>query len=102
MEDHMKKICIPLADGFEEIEAVTLVDVLRRAGFTVKTCALQSLQARGSHDITVVADMTIDQALDREWDLVVLPGGMPGAGSFWKRRPRQAVMLGRSVPHPLL
>jgi 4-methyl-5(b-hydroxyethyl)-thiazole monophosphate biosynthesis len=79
----MKKICIPLADGFEEIEAVTLIDVLRRAGFNVKTCALDnSLQARGAHDITVMADMTIDQALDSAWDLVVLPGGMPGASNL--------------------
>jgi 4-methyl-5(b-hydroxyethyl)-thiazole monophosphate biosynthesis len=96
MEDHMKKICIPLADGFEEIEAVTLVDVLRRAGFTVKTCALQSLQARGSHDITVVADMTIDQALDREWDLVVLPGGMPGAGNL-RDDPRVGKLLEKAA-----
>jgi 4-methyl-5(b-hydroxyethyl)-thiazole monophosphate biosynthesis len=75
----MKKICIPLANGFEEIEAVTLIDVLRRAGFQVKTCALKGLQARGSHSITIIADMTIDEALESTWDLVVLPGGMPGA-----------------------
>jgi 4-methyl-5(b-hydroxyethyl)-thiazole monophosphate biosynthesis len=78
----MKKICIPLADGFEEIEAVTLIDVLRRAGFSVKTCGLNGLQTHGSHNITVIADMTIDQAFDDAWDLVVLPGGMPGASNL--------------------
>jgi protein deglycase len=75
----MKKICIPLADGFEEIEAVTLIDVLRRAGFSVKTCGLNGLLVRGSHDIAVTADIPIDQALEGAWDLIVMPGGMPGA-----------------------
>jgi protein deglycase len=75
----MKKMCIPLAEGFEEIEAVTLVDVLRRAGFRVETCGLNSLQVRGSHGIAITADITIDQALKDAWDLIVLPGGMPGA-----------------------
>ncbi len=75
----MKKICIPLADGFEEIEAVTLIDVLRRAGFAVTTCGLSGLQAKGAHGIAVAADTTIDEALAGAWDMVVLPGGMPGA-----------------------
>jgi 4-methyl-5(b-hydroxyethyl)-thiazole monophosphate biosynthesis len=78
----MKKICIPLADGFEEIEAVTLIDVLRRAGFSVTTCSLKNLQTRGSHGITVTADITIAQALEDEWDLIVMPGGMPGANNL--------------------
>jgi protein deglycase len=75
----MKKICVPLAEGFEEIEAVTLIDVLRRAGFRVETCGLNDLQVRGSHGIAIIADTTIDQALKGAWDLIVLPGGMPGA-----------------------
>jgi protein deglycase len=75
----MKKICIPLAEGFEEIEAVTLIDVLRRAGFGVQTCGLKGLLVNGAHSIVLAADMTLDEALDGAWDLVVLPGGMPGA-----------------------
>jgi 4-methyl-5(b-hydroxyethyl)-thiazole monophosphate biosynthesis len=75
----MKNVCIPLANGFEEIEAVTLIDVLRRAGFSVTTCGLNSLQVRGAHNVTVTADTMIDDALNGAWDLVVLPGGMPGA-----------------------
>lgn len=78
----MKNICIPLAGGFEEIEAVTLIDVLRRAGFSVTACGLGGLQVRGSHDISVAADMTVDEALEGSWDLVVLPGGMPGAANL--------------------
>jgi 4-methyl-5(b-hydroxyethyl)-thiazole monophosphate biosynthesis len=75
----MKSICIPLANGFEEIEAITLIDVLRRAGFRVTTCGLGGLQPRGTHNVVVVADLTIEDALKRKWDMVLLPGGMPGA-----------------------
>ena len=75
----LKKICIPLANGFEEIEAVTLIDVLRRAGFSVTTCSLGSVQVRGAHSVIMTADLTIDDALRDTWDMVVLPGGMPGA-----------------------
>jgi protein deglycase len=75
----MKKICIPLANGFEEIEAITLIDVLRRAGFRVMTCGLSGLPVLGAHRVTITADLTIDEALKDKWDLVVLPGGMPGA-----------------------
>jgi 4-methyl-5(b-hydroxyethyl)-thiazole monophosphate biosynthesis len=75
----MKRICVPLADGFEEIEAVTMMDVFRRAGFSVMSCGVSGTKIRGSHDITVDADITLDAALEKAWDLVVLPGGMPGA-----------------------
>ena len=78
-EKPMKKICVPLANGFEEIEAITLIDVLRRAGFHVTTCGLTGLPPRGAHNVTVTADTTIEDALKSSWDLVVLPGGMPGA-----------------------
>ena len=75
----MRRICIPLAQGFEEIEAITLVDVLRRAGFTVVMCSLEGPRVEGAHGVTVGADTGVDQALKEEWDMVVLPGGMPGA-----------------------
>ncbi len=75
----MKRICIPLADGFEEIEALTIVDILRRAGFTAMTASLTGKDVTGAHDVVVKADTTVEEALNQRWDLVVLPGGMPGA-----------------------
>lgn len=75
----MKKVCIPLAEGFEEMEAVILIDVLRRAGFSVTTCWLTASDVTGAHGVTVPAELGLDEALARSWDLVVLPGGMPGA-----------------------
>ena len=74
----MPSVLIPLAEGFEEIEAVTIVDILRRAGLDVVTASLRDTAVKGAHDITVTADSTLDDALLRDYDMVVLPGGMPG------------------------
>jgi 4-methyl-5(b-hydroxyethyl)-thiazole monophosphate biosynthesis len=75
----MSRVLVPLAPGFEEIEAVTVVDLLRRAGIEVHTASLEGPQVTGSHGITVVADVAFDAARDGNYDMIVLPGGMPGA-----------------------
>lgn len=74
----MKTAVVVLADGFEEVEAVTPIDLLRRAGVQVTVAALSGTQARGRSGITVVCDLSLDQ-LPPGWDALVLPGGMPGA-----------------------
>ncbi len=75
-------ICCFLADGFEEIEAITTVDMIRRAGIEISTVAVtedNSLTVKGAHNIPVVADMHIDDAVaDETLTGVFLPGGMPG------------------------
>ena len=76
----MKTNYVFFADGFEEVEALTCVDVLRRAGMPVKTVSInEGLEAVGAHGVTVVADSQYgdDDYADAEW--LVLPGGMPGA-----------------------
>ena len=75
----MARVLVPLAGGFEEIEAVTIVDLLRRAGIEVHTAALGELEVTGSHGITVTADMTLDSAVVADYEMIVLPGGMPGS-----------------------
>ncbi len=75
----MKKILVPLADGFEEIEAITIVDILRRAGADVCTAALDKRNVQGSHGLKVIADTVLDEVIDTSWDMIVLPGGVPGA-----------------------
>lgn len=76
-----KSALVPMAPGFEEIECVAVVDVLRRGGVRVTTASLGDRAVRGAHDIVVHADTTLDQALasNAAYDAVVLPGGMPGA-----------------------
>ncbi|MGQ9895982.1 MAG: DJ-1 family glyoxalase III [Acidobacteriota bacterium] len=76
----MPKALVPLATGFEEMEAVIVVDVLRRAGIAVVTASLTDQQTvTGSHDIPIVADTTLDTVAEDQFDAVVLPGGLPGA-----------------------
>jgi len=75
----MSRVLVPLAPGFEEIEAVTLVDLLRRAGIEVHTAALADRQVTGSHGITVTADLGLGAVRAEDYDMIALPGGMPGA-----------------------
>jgi len=74
-----KKVLVPLATGFEEIEAFTIVDVLRRAGTTVVMAALEDLHVKGAHDIVVLADVLIKDVDAATFDMIALPGGLPGA-----------------------
>ena len=76
----MAKVAVILADGFEEIEALTVVDVLRRANIT---CHMVGFEARvtGSHAIQVQADRVFDGDLS-DYDMIVLPGGMPGSANL--------------------
>jgi 4-methyl-5(b-hydroxyethyl)-thiazole monophosphate biosynthesis len=80
-------IYVFLADGFEEIEALTPVDMLRRAGGEVTTVGVGGKNIRGAHGITVTADITDDEASKileggETPEMVVLPGGMPGADNL--------------------
>ena len=78
----MPKVLVPLADGFEEIEAMTIIDLLRRGDVEVVTAGLTDAPVRAAHGVTVIADTSIDDALKLEFDAVVLPGGMPGASNL--------------------
>lgn len=76
----MKKVALMLASGFEEIEALTVVDVLRRAAIHCDMVGFEA-QVTGSHAITVRADRIFDGHLT-DYDAVVLPGGMPGSANL--------------------
>lgn len=69
-----------LAEGFEEIEALTVVDILRRADITVNTVSIGEICVTGAHGITVTADKKITEC--EECDMVVLPGGLPGVNNL--------------------
>ncbi len=75
----MKNICVFIADGSEEIEALTPVDVLRRAGANVDIVSVNGEYVTGSHGIVVKADKRVDKAELGHYDCLVIPGGMPGA-----------------------
>lgn len=79
----MKKVAVLLAEGFEEIEALTVVDVLRRAKITCDMVSIKNQTVCGAHNIEVKADKIIDENIEK-YDMVVLPGGLPGADNLAK------------------
>lgn len=79
----MKESFLFLAEGFEEVEALTAVDVLRRAGMPVKTVSITSaLQVKGAHGVIVSADVLYDNTMFRDASWLILPGGLPGADNL--------------------
>ena len=70
---------VPIADGSEELEAVTIIDVLRRADVRVTVASVDALTVTASRGTRLVADAIIDACADQTYDLIACPGGMPGA-----------------------
>ncbi len=89
----MKESYLFLAEGFEEIEALTPVDVLRRAGIPVKTVSItSSLQVTGAHGVTVTADLIYNNTLFKDPAWLILPGGMPGATNLYEFSPLHGLL----------
>lgn len=94
------RVLVPLADGFEEIEAITIIDVLRRAGCEVIAAGLASGPLTATRKTRHLADAPIDAALENDYDAIVLPGGRPGADALaahggLRRRLREHFAAGR-------
>jgi len=75
----MPTVLIPLAQGCEELEAVTIIDLLRRANISVVTAGLDDKPIKASRGVMLIADTTLDEALKQSFDMIVLPGGLAGA-----------------------
>lgn len=75
----MARVLVPLAQGCEELEAVTIIDLLRRAGIEVITAGLNEQPVKASRGVNLIPDTTLDKALRQDYDLIALPGGLPGA-----------------------
>eukprot|EP01112_Ceratiomyxa_fruticulosa_P013272 TRINITY_DN3723_c0_g1_i1.p1 TRINITY_DN3723_c0_g1~~TRINITY_DN3723_c0_g1_i1.p1 ORF type:complete len:190 (-),score=45.07 TRINITY_DN3723_c0_g1_i1:111-680(-) len=75
-----KKVLVPVGNGSEDIETVTIVDVLRRAGANVTLASVESeLNIVAARKTKIIADVLLKDVVEQEWDLIALPGGMPGA-----------------------
>ncbi len=74
-----KNVLVPIADGSEEIETACIVDVLRRADAAVTVASVGTLQVTGSRGMKFVADQLLSECVKDTFDLIALPGGMPGA-----------------------
>ena len=79
----MKKALLPLADGFEDIEAVAVIDILRRGGVEVVTAALSpEPSALSAHGIRMSTDAVLEDVIDSHWDAIILPGGGQGTANL--------------------
>jgi protein deglycase len=74
----MKNALVLFADGSEELEAITVVNILRRAGVSVTLAGLDTGALKGSRGVILIPDKTLDAVLHEDFDLIVLPGGQPG------------------------
>jgi len=75
----MTRVLVPLAEGCEELEAVAVIDLLRRAGIEVVTAGLTAGPVRASRNTVLVPDTVLEAVMDQTFDMIVLPGGLPGA-----------------------
>jgi protein deglycase len=92
----MARALVPLAQGCEELEAVTIIDLLRRAAVEVVTAGLEPGPVKASRGVVLVPDTTLEAVQDQRFDLVVLPGGLPGADHL-ERDPRIRRLLQRTI-----
>ena len=74
----MKKVAVMFADGTEEVEALTVVDVMRRANIHCDIVSVNGREIKSSHDVEILSDKVIDEDI-KDYDMIVLPGGLPGA-----------------------
>lgn len=75
-------VLVPVAQGVEEMETITIVDVLRRAGAVVTMASVDQMTIQASKGVEFKADALIDDCMDNDYDLVVVPGGIPGADNL--------------------
>ena len=75
----MARVLVPLAQGCEELEAVTITDLLTRGGIEVVTAGLDDKPVKASRGMTLLPDTTLDAVMEEAFDMMVLPGGLPGA-----------------------
>lgn len=78
----MLKVLVPLAQGCEELEAVTIIDLLRRAGIEVISAGLDDKPVKASRGVVLIPDTTLDNVMNEIFEMVILPGGLPGADNL--------------------
>lgn len=96
----MPTAAVLLANGFEEIEAITVIDVLRRADIQVLAVGVDADAPTGSHGLQVVADARLDP--NARYDALILPGGMPGASTLRDHAGVQALLRAHAAEHRLI
>ncbi len=98
----MSHVLVPLAQGCEELEAVTIIDLLVRAGIQVTTVGLDDAPVTASRGTRLIPDDTIDRVMARDFDMIVLPGGLPGANHLRDDSRVQTILKRHANDHKYL
>jgi 4-methyl-5(b-hydroxyethyl)-thiazole monophosphate biosynthesis len=88
----MTQILVPLANGFEEIEAISIIDICRRGGLDVIVAGVDGKTAMGAHNIPIVTDCLITEINANDLDMIVLPGGWDGTEALAKNKTVQSLL----------
>lgn len=88
----MAKIIVPISNGFEEIEAISIIDICRRADIEVTIAAVENIQTTGAHNVKIQADCMIEEIQSNDFDMIVLPGGLPNAFTLAENEKVQSLL----------
>ena len=88
----MANLLIPISNGFEEIEAITIIDVCRRANIKVIVAGVENLETVGAHGIKIISDEIIEKVSSNDFDMIVLPGGLPNAFTLASNQKVQSLL----------
>lgn len=88
----MAKILVTISNGFEEIEAISIIDICRRAKIGVSIAAVENIQTIGAHNIKIEADCKIEDVNSNDFDMIVLPGGLPNAFTLAENNKVQSLL----------
>lgn len=88
----MANILIPISNGFEEIEAISIIDICRRANIKVTIAGVEDLEIIGAHRIKIISDEKIENISSDDFDMIVLPGGLPNAFTLAENSKVQALL----------
>ena len=88
----MSKVLVIISNGFEEIEAVSIIDILRRAEIEVTIASVENIKTIGAHNITIIADKMVEEINSDNHDMIVLPGGLPNAFTLAENNKVQSLL----------
>ena len=88
----MPNILITISNGFEEIEAISIVDICRRANIKVTIAGVEGLEISGAHGIKIISDEKIENISSDDFDMIVLPGGLPNAFTLAENKKVQSLL----------
>ncbi len=89
----MAKLLVPISNGFEEIETVSIVDICRRGNIDVTLASIEKIDVQGAHQISIKTDKLISEVQEKDFDMIALPGGLPNAFNLAESEELQKILI---------